>query len=465
MLHNHRQGAKVNHTTPVARTTSLRTGIFAALRGVFGGGGGSGAPSRRPDGLHAGLTATLASLSLRSTVFRLVSAISILAFFAVGAAPASALTQRPYLSQIAGFTEPTGLSVDPADDLWVTDPGNAGLITELSPFPANAKIGEQDGEGHFTFGGGFILSAAFSAFNEHLYVGDSGEVVVHDFDAAGHWESTWTGFGSANLHVAVDNSGTASEGRVYVSQAEGGVIKAFKPNGEAEPFSAVTLYIEENKLIGTPTGPGETLEPFGEAWAITVGPDGDIYLADGIKQVVDQFEPSGQFVRQFTGAGSRLSAVAVDPTSGNVLAAEGAAILEFSPTGALEARITTANGASFTNIEGLAVDSAGNLYAADRGAGLVDVFGPAEPLPVETDGGSALSITATTATLRAQISPNGHHTSYAFLYGTADCVLDPGACTEVPSAPAALGNGKERQTGGGGLRKRDAHDQPTLAYC
>jgi hypothetical protein len=362
-------------------------------------------------------------------------------FCALGATSASAATQRPYLSQVGGFTEPVGLSIDTGDDLHVTDPGNAGLITELSPFPANAKIGEQDGEGHFTLGGAYIESAALGR-NEKLYVGDSGEEVVHVFKPNGEWEATWTGFaGAGHVHVTVDDSGTLSDGRVYVSEGSG-PVKAFGPNGEDAPFSAAAPYVVENKLIGTPTGPGEAVEPFGSAWAMSVGSNGNLYVVEREGQKVDEFEPSGQFVRGFSGAKTNLSAVAVDPTTGDVLAAEATSVLEFSPTGVLEGMTTVADGSPFTEIGGLAVDSNGTLYVSDRGAGRVDVFGPAEPLPLETDGGSVTGITDSTATLRAQITPNGHHTSYAFLYGTADCVVEPGDCTQTPVALQALGDGE-----------------------
>jgi hypothetical protein len=41
---SHRQkGTQVNHTTGSARTPFLQAGVFAALGGVFGDGGGSGA--------------------------------------------------------------------------------------------------------------------------------------------------------------------------------------------------------------------------------------------------------------------------------------------------------------------------------------------------------------------------------------------------------------------------------------
>jgi hypothetical protein len=366
-------------------------------------------------------------------------ALTLSAFSALGASPALAATQRPYLSQITGLTKPVGLSVDPTDDLRVTDPGNGGLISKYSPFPANAKIGEQDGEGHFTFGGEYIVSAVLGR-NAKLYVGDSGAEVVHVFKPDGEWEETWTGF-SGFVHVAVDNSGTPSDSTVYVSESGGATVKAFTAAGIAQNFTESAPYIAGDELTGTPTGPGGAVEPFGSAWSTTVGTNGDLYVADQSGEAVDEFEPSGQFVTQFKGIGE-IFGVAVDPTSGAVLAAEKTAVLEFTPAGALEGRTTVADGSPFTEIGGLAVDSTGHLYVSDRGAGHVDVFGPAEPLPLETDGGSVTGITDSTATLRAQITPNGHLTSYAFLYGTADCAVEPGACTQTPVALQALGDGE-----------------------
>src|SRR5689334_5698101 len=44
----------------------------------------------------------------------------------------------------------------------------------------------------------------------------------------------------------------------------------------------------------------------------------------------------------------------------------------------------------------------------------------------------ATSVGLTTATLEADINPGGKPTRYEFLYGTSDCAVTPGACTEVP---------------------------------
>jgi hypothetical protein len=99
------KGTQVNHTTRSARIPSLRTGL-QALRGGFGGGGGSGA------GFLGGRTSSLRLVGLLT----LASA----ALLAVTAGSASALTVRPYESQITrnlsangtAFANPFGLAVD-----------------------------------------------------------------------------------------------------------------------------------------------------------------------------------------------------------------------------------------------------------------------------------------------------------------------------------------------------------------
>ena len=127
------KGTQVNRTEP-ARKPLLRRGS-----------GGSGArstsrassapglarysspeisrqPSRVRERLGGGGTAVLRLAALL--------ALAIVALLALGASSASAVTTRQLQSQITEadgvpFAEPTGLAVDSADDLWVTDPGNA----------------------------------------------------------------------------------------------------------------------------------------------------------------------------------------------------------------------------------------------------------------------------------------------------------------------------------------------------
>ena len=353
-----------------------------------------------------------------------------------------ALAARTFESQLTGFTQPSGLSTDTGDDVWVTDPSDSGRISEYGPFPSTTKIGEQSGGGHFTYDGEYIESAALDGVNGHLYVGDSGEEVVEIFDAAGAWETTWTGF-HGYIHIAVDNSGGSSSGRVYV--AESGRVDALTPSDEAVAFSAAAPYIEGNELTGTPTGPGGSIVPFSQPWRIAVDSQGNLYVVDRAGGTVDEFAPSGEFVRQFAGAGAPtpfstdVTGVAVDPTNDNVLVVDGGNhdIDEFSSSGEYLAQLNGTPTESFATLDGgIAVNSNGYVYVADSDHGVVDIFSPTVALP-EVSYGPVKNPTHTSGTVTATINPNeaGEITACNFEYGpNTEYDLGSIPCSPNPAA-------------------------------
>jgi hypothetical protein len=93
----------------------------------------------------------------------------------------------------------------------------------------------------------------------------------------------------------------------------------------------------------------------------------------------------------------------------------------------------------------------GNSALANNGTGepaysKVDIFGVPEIFegPPSVESTSAIAVTADSATLRAQIDPNTAATTYRFEYGPGECSAS--ACTSVPIAPAAIGDGQEPVT-------------------
>jgi sugar lactone lactonase YvrE len=375
----------------------------------------------------------------------LASLLTAVAMLALVVAPARAATRRPAEAPITeaggvALTQPEGLTTDASDNLWVTDTGQS-VADEFSP--TGGFLLQSTGEAHLT---GNSEGAAYSDATDRLLVSDSGQDNVWVLKPDGSFESAITAFpsgatGCCYLRVAVDNTATTTGGDVYVSSVrpsgEEGTVTRLDKEGNPADFSA-----------GPDAGTNALTGPFANAPRIplAVAPSGDLYVAAG--GTVYRFASSGELLDEFSGAGgtpfSEIFSLAVDPTSGNVLLAGGLdapTIFELSPSGALEARITAANGSAFGRVRGLAVDSAGNLYAADSGTGRVDVFGPAEPLPIESDGGSVSEVTDNAATLRARINPNAHPTTYQFQYGLANCVV-PGACLSVPAAPVSLGSGE-----------------------
>src|SRR6202035_3370923 len=78
--------------------------------------------------------------------------------------------------------------------------------------------------------------------------------------------------------------------------------------------------------------------------------------------------------------------------------------------------------------------------------GKVNIFSPA-PVGPPTVEASAADVGSTSATLQAQIDPNGRDTHYYFQYGIADCATSPSSCAEVPAAPGQdVGSGEFDQT-------------------
>ena len=63
------------------------------------------------------------------------------------------------------------------------------------------------------------------------------------------------------------------------------------------------------------------------------------------------------------------------------------------------------------------------------------MFEPEAPSKPTVSALAAQNLTPTSALLSAQVDPDGADTHYYFQYGTADCVSDPGACSDVPAPP------------------------------
>jgi len=366
---------------------------------------------------------------IRPGLIGLVGLCASLLLLAAGASPA--LADRSYESQITGFSDPHGVTIDSSNNAWISDPGHGGLITEYNS--SSAKIGEQTGEGHY--GAHYIWSLALDSTNGYLYVADSGPEVVDVFSPSTFVEQ-WP-LGGSYDYVAVDNSTGPSKGRVYIASPSGPGVRAFNPNHTEANFSASESYVSGNTITGTPNG------SFGRPWNIAVDNDGNIYVVDQNKSVVDEFRPSGEFVQEFNGAGAPtafsgdLTGVAVDPTNGNVLVVDSGndVVDEFESSGAYLDQITgTSEITPFGSLEGgIAVNSEGYLYIADGAAGVVDIFSPNIPLPKITYK-PVSNATPTSGTLNAKIDPNGagEDTSCYFEYGATGTYGSP----HVPCEPA-----------------------------
>ncbi len=137
----------------------------------------------------------------------------------------------------------------------------------------------------------------------------------------------------------------------------------------------------------------------------------------------------------------QTAAVATAPASGEVFLAHAASLASFDKEGGLIQSVALPG----TSPQGsaLAVNGAsGAVYVADGSAEKIDVFEQEGTSAPTVSALAAQNLSSGSALLSAQVDPDGADTHYYFQYGTASCVSDPGACSDVPAPPGTdLGAG------------------------
>jgi hypothetical protein len=314
----------------------------------------------------------------------------------------------------------------------------AAVLLTLLLVPAAASAALPEHAFLETFG-----SAAQPTFSSELTAGmavdqSTGEVLVIDAEAEKlsryHADGTASGFSGqggsnsisisfefspAEVQVAVDNSGTSTDGNIYVARGAGG-IKMFDTNGNS---------------LGELTESSEG--PLSECFGVAVDPLGNVYA--NCSEEIHKYHPSGAapvnadnvlnftfsgarglaagagptagflFVAKFFGStvklddttgstvyevdpGAEDTTISTDPFNGHVLIASGSRVKEFraGASGATEASNTIVP--SF--VKGIAVSRpGGDVYVTRNESPNIDVFAPLLPvsakLAIDTSGGNS----------------------------------------------------------------------------
>jgi hypothetical protein len=393
-----------------------------------------------------------------SGLFRaFVGSLCALALALAGSA-APAVASRQLETTIGGFNTPNGVALDGSDNLWATDfgsfadPTRQGLY-EYGPFPSHTLLGAPTTarvlEGILDLGvaveeqSGELFVAAQNGRTVYIYSPSSpsnpckpGEPVCYTHS----WTRINSVSGGSGLHIAIDNSQTYSRGRVYLSLTiPENDVEALDAERRPVQFPAEAAYIEGNRITGTPEG------PFGQVAQISVDDEGNIYVTDRKKAVIDMFDSSGLFVRSLPAPwdeGSGANGASVDPTNGNILVTtrsfenfEGeGSVLEYDRHGNLLDAFETGGGGSSIPQAALAVNSNGYVYVPMTGSS-IEVFGPAAPMP--TIGYSPVgNPTQTSAVLRASVDPNGGGaiTECKFQFGNSTAYGEEQTCAPDPNA-------------------------------
>ncbi|OHB71679.1 MAG: hypothetical protein A2V70_19950 [Planctomycetes bacterium RBG_13_63_9] len=259
----------------------------------------------------------------------------------------------------------SSIAVGPSDNVYVTDTGNNPVQKFTSDGKFLAKWGTK-GTGDGQFSGPFFVAVDHSG---NVWVGDQlvgGTHRMQKFDAEGNPLTRWTRkitrpHGTNLLGaVAVDSAGNsyyAFENRVEKYDPEGNLVRDY---GQEEfPKDAI-----------------------GPAWGVSVDQAGCLYVTGpanagamslSASGAIRKFDPNGRFVAKWTAENTDVKRFPNGPIAmdraGNVYGVSwgSPSIQKLSSDGKLvaEARLAAPRGGGFSNLEGVAVDGSGKVYAVN----------------------------------------------------------------------------------------------------
>jgi hypothetical protein len=274
-------------------------------------------------------------------------------------------------------------------------------------------------------------------------------------------------------NFTVDNSGTASQGRIYVASENGGssaeppAVYAYNPDGSpvgglwpvedratsaaVDPRNGEVLVNEYRQAFErlTPAGARTKVRfNIGESpWGtqMTIDPEGNIYLSE--RQGVSKYTSAGKRLYTLEYIGGTISfttSIAIDPATGHVFVLaerpEGV-IAEYNSQGTEIARFS-APGMGRTG--GIAFDpNSGKLYAGDNTAGVVVVFSPGTAVTVpEATTGTGEAFGTSTVTLDGTVDPSGTATTECFFEWGPEYIQNFGSERpyEGATVPCSQGN-------------------------
>jgi sugar lactone lactonase YvrE len=316
----------------------------------------------------------------------------------------------------ARFNQPQGIAADSAGNVYVADTGN-NTIRKVTPaevvstFAGKVEVaGSADGPGAAATFRAPQGVATDSAGN--VYVPDTGNSTVRRITPAG---VVITFVGRAGSYGIADGVGSAANfgfpngiatdniGNSYVtdfiyspgSNSGTSYIRRITPNG------AVTTLAVQTGFCGSASALGTTAIP-GELGGIVTDSSGNIYFAEMTNNVICRFTQAGELstlAGEYGVSGSAdgfgaaasfssPSGLAMD-SSGNLFVADTGnnTIRKVSATGLVSTVAGTAGvmgsadgigvAARFNQPQGIAADSAGNVYVADTGNNTIRKVTPA----------------------------------------------------------------------------------------
>ena len=411
--------------------------ILAGTPGVSGSADGTGAAAsfKSPYGLAVDGAGNVYVADSGNSTIRRITPAGVVTTIA-GQAGSTGFTNG--VGSSALFNMPTGVAVDPTGNVYVADPQNlairkidpSGTVTTFASNRPGEIVGS-DGQVYVSLSNQFGI-AVDNAGN--VYVANTIYCVVVKITPAG----------KASLVAGIPSQYGLSNGSALSSTFEYPSMLAVDGAGNIYVGDNVTDTLRKISASGTVTSIGTAVKTFGYLngpgqiatfdymEALAVDKSGNVYVADGGNNVIREIDSAGD-VTTFAGPDSAMGAVdgtgaaatfdgpsgvAVDG-AGNTYVADTLSnlIRKITPGGAVTTLAGTAGVAgssdgvgalaTFNQPNGVAVDSAGNVYVADTGnktirkissADVVSTFAGKAGVTGSADGtGDAASFT----------SPNG----------------------------------------------------------
>ena len=327
---------------PVIQTYAGVVTTFAGLAGTFGATNGTGSTSRfrEPDGMAIDSAGNIYVADRRNHMIRKITSGGVVTTLA-GLADTSGSTDGT--GNVARFNSPTGMAIDSAGNLYVSDTGNYTIRKITSEGAVTTLAGLAGTSGYFDGAGSaarFLEPRGIAVDSAgNLYVAD--RAGVHTIRKITSGGVVFTLAGSTGTSGYLDGTGTAarfafptgiavdSAGNLYVSEAGNNTIR--KITSEA----AVTTLAGSAGNTGSTDGTGVAAR-FYEPCYMAIDSAGNLYVADKNNLMIRKITPAG-VVTKLAGF------LAVGSTDG------------------------TGSAARFNLPRGVAVDSTGNIYVTDTG--------------------------------------------------------------------------------------------------